>query len=67
MHEDHIYDLIKLLVGKRPLRNKRVFKLTIGEYGCPPRYKAYIVVKGFQHKKGVDFNEIFSPVNLEIE
>ena len=27
-----------------------------------PRYKPHIVVKGFQHKKGVDLDEIFAPV-----
>ncbi|GKE27741.1 retrovirus-related pol polyprotein from transposon TNT 1-94 [Tanacetum coccineum] len=26
------------------------------------RYKARLVVKGFQYKRGVDYNKIFSPV-----
>ena len=33
-----------------------------GDGGNPPRYKARIVMKGFQQKKGVDFNEIFALV-----
>ena len=30
--------------------------------GTPLRYKARIVLNGFQQKKGVDFDEIFAPV-----
>ena len=33
-----------------------------GDGGNPPRYKVQTVVKGFQQKKDVDFDEIFAPV-----
>ena len=42
------------------LRNKWVYKLKPGDAENLPRYKACIVVKGFQHKKGVDFDAIFA-------
>ena len=32
------------------------------EYGGKKRYKDRLVVKGFSQKKGIDFDEIFSPV-----
>ena len=47
--------------GKRALQNKWFYKLK-EEDGGEKRYKARLVVKGFAHKKGIDFDEIFSPV-----
>ena len=43
-------------------RNKWVYKIKSGAAGNPPRYKAHIVVKGFQQKQGVNFDKIFAPV-----
>ncbi|WCJ24325.1 Transposon TyH3 Gag-Pol polyprotein [Euphorbia peplus] len=39
-----------------------VFKLKRDGNGKLVKYKARLVVKGFQQKKGIDFDEIFSPV-----
>ena len=62
LHENHTNELTEMTKGKRVLRNKWVYKLKSGDIGNPPRYKARIVVKGFEQNKGVDFNEIFAPV-----
>ena len=62
LHENHTYELMELPKGKREHRNKWVYKLKLGDAGNPPRYKARIVVKGFQQKQVVHFDEIFAPV-----
>ncbi|KAG8363788.1 hypothetical protein BUALT_Bualt19G0058800 [Buddleja alternifolia] len=62
LQENHTYDLVKLPKGKRTLKNKWEYKLKNVEHSSQPRYKARLVVKGFNQKKGVDFEEIFSPV-----
>ena len=43
------------------MQNKWVYRLK-EEDGGKKRYKARLVVKGFAQKKGIDFDEIFSPV-----
>ena len=56
------YKLAKLPKGKRPLKSKWVFKVKKDGDGKLVRYKVRLVVKGFEQKKGIDFDEIFSPV-----
>ena len=62
LQENHTYDLVNLPQGRRMLRNKWVYKLKTEEHNPQPRYKARLVVKSFSKKKGIDFEEIFSPV-----
>nr|KYP77046.1 Retrovirus-related Pol polyprotein from transposon TNT 1-94 [Cajanus cajan] len=47
---------------KHPPSRKWIFKVKQESNSTSPRYKARLVVKGFRQRKGVDFNEIFSPV-----
>jgi hypothetical protein len=46
---------------KIELENKWAYKLK-EEYGGKKRYKDRLVVKGFAQKKGIDFDDMFSPV-----
>ncbi|RVW96404.1 Retrovirus-related Pol polyprotein from transposon TNT 1-94 [Vitis vinifera] len=55
------WELIELLVGKKALHNKWVYRIK-NEHDGSKRYKARLVVKGFQQKEGIDYIEIFSPV-----
>ena len=60
MH-NQTWDLVKLPTGKTTLQNKWVYRLK-EEDGGKQRHKSKLVVKGFAQKKGIDFDEIFSPV-----
>ena len=55
------WDLVQLPAGKKTLQNKWVYRLK-EEDGGKKRYMARLVVKGFAQKKGIYFDEIFSPV-----
>ena len=60
--ENHTYDLVKLSQGKIALNIKWVYRLKAENNGLQLRYKARLIMKGFNQKKGIDFEEIFSPV-----
>lgn len=62
LYDNHTFDLVKLPKGKKALKNRWVYRLKQEEHSSNPRYKARLVVKGFNQRKGVDFSEIFSPV-----
>jgi transposase InsO family protein len=62
LHKNNTYELVKLPKGKKALKNKWVYRIKNEEHTPHPRYKARLVVKGFGQRKGVDYDEIFSPV-----
>ena len=53
--------MVEFPTGKRELQNKRVYSLK-EEDGGKKQYKARLVVKGYEKKKGIYFDEIFSHV-----
>jgi hypothetical protein len=56
------WDLIELPRDRKIVGCKWVYKLKKGVDDKVKRYKERLVVKGYSHKEGIDFHEIFSPV-----
>uniref|UniRef100_A0A7N2LJ68 Retrovirus-related Pol polyprotein from transposon TNT 1-94 n=1 Tax=Quercus lobata TaxID=97700 RepID=A0A7N2LJ68_QUELO len=55
------WELTELPIGKKTLHNKWVYRIK-NEHDGSKRYKARLVIKGFQQKEGIDYTEIFSLV-----
>lgn len=58
---NNTWELAKLPKDKKALHNKWIYKIK-QEVDGSKRYKARLVMKGFQQKEGIYFDEIFSPV-----
>lgn len=61
LEKNETWSLTELPAGKKALQNKWVFRIKEEPDGSK-RYKARLVVKGYQQKKGIDYTDIFSPV-----
>jgi len=54
--------LTELLVNKKPIDIKWVFKLKLNPNGTISKRKARLVARGFLQKHGLDYSEVFAPV-----
>ena len=61
-HKIDTYELVTLHEGIKALKNKWVLKLKKDGDWKLVKHKDRLVLKGFGQKKGIDFDEIFSPV-----
>ena len=62
VNANYTYILVPLPPGRRALRAKWVFRIKRGPMGEILRYKARWVVRGFEQREGIDFNETFASV-----
>lgn len=62
LRDNHTFELVKLPKGKKALSNRWIYRVKQQEHTSQPWHKARLVVKGFRQRKGIDFDEIFSPV-----
>jgi hypothetical protein len=62
-HESHgTWELVPKPVGRSCIGSKWVFKLKRGMDGEVTRHKARLCAQGFSQKRGLDYQETFSPV-----
>ncbi|MCO5547605.1 hypothetical protein L7F22_001056 [Adiantum nelumboides] len=56
------WELTPLPKGKEALPCKWVYKIKLSSMDVTPKYMARLVAKRFKQQKGIDFDEIFSPM-----
>nr|KYP32301.1 Retrovirus-related Pol polyprotein from transposon TNT 1-94 [Cajanus cajan] len=61
LKKNDTWELCQLPQGKKALQNRWVYRVKEESDG-KKRYKARLVVKGFQQRYGIDFTDVFTPV-----
>ena len=61
LYENEVWDLVEPPKGRKIVGSKWVFKEKIGADDTTERYKARLVAQGFSQKRGLDYDETFSP------
>ncbi|KAL2232508.1 UNVERIFIED_CONTAM: Retrovirus-related Pol polyprotein from transposon TNT 1-94, partial [Sesamum indicum] len=61
LKKNDTWELCQLPKGKKALQNRWVYRIKEESDG-KKRYKARLVVKGFQQRYGIDFTDVFTPV-----
>ena len=62
LKKNHTWTLVSKPQQRKVLQGKWVFKLKRGSQGEILRYKSRWVIRGFEQKEGLDYNEIFATV-----
>ena len=62
LHDNDVWDSVELPKGQKLVGSKWVFKLKRNEDGSFERCKARLVAQGYSQEKGLDYDEIFSPI-----
>ena len=61
LEKNDTWVLTELPTGKKTVLNKWVFRIKT-EPDDKRRFKARLLVKGYSHRKGIDYAKIFSPI-----
>nr|XP_034893501.1 uncharacterized mitochondrial protein AtMg00820-like [Populus alba] len=62
LEKNETWELTDLPEGKKIIGVKWIYKTKLNEKGEIDKFKARLVVKGYNQKYGVDYQEIFAPV-----
>ena len=62
LDKNEAWNLVQLPVGRKVVGSKWLFKKKLNAKGKVNKYKSRLVAKGYSQVEGIDFGEIFSPV-----